>query len=600
MPAAWLLRWRVSFGIVLVSLLSVGDGAAQAHRPAQPADSTKAGVDLDGSERLESAYLTLDALTSQTYNLFDTKPIATELPELAENLHAIRHSVAETGRVFDVKQVQMCQLMLDNIQQQLTAWRTELSLARQQYSAVQSRLKALTLLPVLSSAATDSSATQTLAEADAALSAKKQRTTRVLAQRLQAVARLQSQVSTSYIQTLELQDQVSGQLRGFGRRTFAGQYPYLWTRAAREVVVPPVSPHLQEARQRIIAFYFGTNWDNWVYMALMGLVFFGWVTYNYRRVPAHGEHLALAQPLRYLQPWPLAATGVVMFSLAPALELRPPPVYLDVLQGLLLLALTGVFWRSWPRSSFWSWLALVGFFAVLAVSNAGDGASLGTRGGLLLLNGLAPFIGAYFLLRIRRRVQLPHFVVPITFLFIGLNVVAGGANILGRLSLAKLLSTAAIFGLTQGIGLAVLIQLLTEAFHLQMLASRSVANGPGFDYDKIGASLMRLLSVVVGGMWLLVFTANLALQGVLYKAISNLLTAPRVLGSTQFTLGNVALFFFILYVSARLQQYIGYFFGEIGEEADTNARHRGSWLVALRLFLVLVGVGLAVTASGYP
>lgn len=260
-----------------------------------------------------------------------------------------------------------------------------------------------------------------------------------------------------------------------------------------------------------------------------------------------------------------------------------------------------MFWRSWSRRPWWYWLGLLGFFAALALTNASGATGPLARGGLLLLDVLAVGLGAALLPRIRRAVALPRLVVAITGLFMVLNALAVVANGLGRLSLAKMLSTAAIFGLTQGIGLAVFIELLTEAFHLQILGSRRAAGGVAhFNYDKIGTQLLRLLTAVAGGIWLLVFTANLNLHSLLYEALAHLLTAPGLLGSTEFTLGNILLFFLILYLSTQFQQYVGYFFGEVGEEASAELRQRGSWLMGLRLLLVVVGFALATAATGLP
>ncbi|GAC1374765.1 MAG: hypothetical protein NVSMB30_18060 [Hymenobacter sp.] len=587
---------RASCGVLLWLLAVGGAGAQPGGKPIRAETIDTAAH--DDSHRLEMAYTTLSQITGATRTVFDARSVAEELPDLDENLHAIRHSTEETGQVVDIKQLQMCQLMLTNIQAQLVEWRTALGAAHEQLEAMQARLGALA--PPPARVPRPDAAVLALEQADSALQIRERRTGRLLATRFQQVKQLQTRVAASYIQALELQDEVGEQLRRFGRTTIRAAYPPLW--AARPALAPRAGSdahHAEEYRQKIIAYYFADNWDNWVYMALIGLVFYGWVGFNYRRVQR--RVLVVEQPFRYLRPGPVAATLVVVFSLAPALELHPPPVYLDVLQALLLGALTVVFVRSWSRQFFGYWLGLVAFFAVLAVTNASGGTSLLARWWLLGLGVLAVGIGAFLLLRIRRVVQMPRFVVVVTGLFIALNVAAVVANVLGRLSLAKMFSTAAIFGLTQGIGLSVFIELLTEAFHLQMLGSRAAAGDrANFDYDKIGAQLLRLLTVVAGGLWLLVFTSNLNLHAALFEALDHFLTAPHLLGSTTFTLGNILLFFVILYVSALLQRYIGYFFGEVGEDDNAEARHRGSWLVALRLLLVIVGFALATAATGLP
>lgn len=101
----------------------------------------------DESHRLEIAYTTLGEISGAARDVFDARAVAAELPDLAENLHAIRHSVEETGEVADLKQLQMCQLMLANIQNQLIEWRTALGGAHEQPESMQARLGALARPP---------------------------------------------------------------------------------------------------------------------------------------------------------------------------------------------------------------------------------------------------------------------------------------------------------------------------------------------------------------------------------------------------------------------------------------------------------------------
>ncbi|WP_201982860.1 mechanosensitive ion channel domain-containing protein [Hymenobacter rubidus] len=554
-------------------------------------------VARDDSYRLEVGYTTLSSISGQVRKVFDTRPLAEELPDVVENLKAIQYTLKQKDEVVDIKQLQMCQLMLVTLQEQLADWRTSLAEANQQLAAMQARLKTITPPPPRLAHA--DATTLALERSDSALLARQQRIGGLLAKRYLKVKQLQTQVAASYIQGMELQDEVGDQLRRYSRTSTQLNYPPLWE--AKSMPKLPADPKARKAgqyRREIINYYFANNWDNWAYMALIGLVFYGWVSFNYRR--ANKQALVLTEPFHYLRPGPVAATLVVMFSLAPALELHPPPVYLAVLQLLLLVALTAVFARSWPRRLFLYWLGMVAFFVWLSVTNANATTGLGARWGLLGLNALAVAVGALLLWKLRDTLAQMRFLIPISWLFIGLNGLAIICNVLGRLSLAKMFSTAAIFGLTQGIGLGVFIELFTEAFHLQILCSRGSEGGTAaFDYDKIEPQLMRLLTVLAGVLWLMVFTSNLNVYNAVYGFFDQALTAPHTLGSTVFTFGNILLFFLILYISALLQRYIGYFFGEVGDD-DSEARKRGSWLVALRLLLVLVGFALATAATGLP
>ncbi|GAB2850330.1 hypothetical protein GCM10027044_06860 [Hymenobacter ruber] len=578
-------------------LLALAPAHAQSTVVKEDSMAVDTTVARDDSYRLEVGYTTLSSISGQVRKVFDTRGLAEELPDVVENLKAIQYTLKQKGEVVDIKQLQMCQLMLVTLQDELADWRTSLAEAHTQLAAMQARLK--TIAPPPPRAAHPDATTLALERSDSALLARQQRIGGLLAKRFLKVKQLQTQVAASYIQGMELQDEVGDQLRRYGRTTAKLNYPPLWeAQATPKLPADPKARKAGQYRREIINFYFANNWDNWAYMALIGLVFYGWVSFNYRR--AKKQELVLTEPFRYLRPGPIAATLVVMFSLAPALELHPPPVYLAVLQLLLLVALTAVFARSWPRRLFLYWLGLVAFFVWLSVTNANAATGLGARWGLLGLNALAVGVGALLLWRLRDTLAQMRFLLPITWLFIGLNGLAIICNAVGKLSLAKMFSTAAIFGLTQGIGLAVFIEAFTEAFHLQILCSRGSEGGTAaFDYDKIEPQLMRLLTVLAGALWLVVFTSNLNLYNLIYGLFEHFLTAPHTIGSTVFTFGNIGLFFLILYISALLQRYIGYFFGEVGDD-DSEARKRGSWLVALRLLLVLVGFALATAATGLP
>lgn len=586
---------------VLTLLLLTSPAMAQQLVPALP-DSAATATVQDYSARMELAYATLSHINRSARQNFDPGPLQESLPDLEKTLAAIRTGLEQKG-VINIKQLQMSRFLLDDMRAELTGWRASLDTAQRQLVAMRGQLRGLKL-PAAQLSLPDSAAAQVLRQAGANLQGKRQRAEKLLTEKLLLVHQLQTRVVTSDIQTLDLQDLVDRQTRRFKRQSQGPEYGYLWAPVPDSVAQTPTRTRLipSEASQTIIAYYFAQNWDNWAIMALVGAVFFGWVRYNFRRVQRAGhEALDGEQPFHYLRPVPVWATLVVVLSLAPALELHPPPVYLDVLQLLLLVSLTGLFWRSRAEKSFHYWLGIFLFFVILSVTNAINSPGLPMRLWLLSLNLLAAGLGVLFLRR-GQWLNMSRSVVLVCYVFVGLNVLAVLANVLGRLSLARLLSTTAIFGLTQIIGLSVFVNLITEAFHLQMQASRLAggASGAGFNYEKIEASLGKLLSVAVALLWLMVLASNLNLYTWLYGQLGQLLAAPRLIGSTRFTLGNIGLFFFIIYASTQLQKYVGYFFGEVHDDASPDYNRRGSWLVGLRLVLIVVGFLLAVAASGLP
>jgi len=556
-------------------------------------------VAQDDAQRVEQAYLVLGRISGGMRRSVDTEALAAELPEVEENLKTIRQNLTQYSRVINLKQVRMFEILLTDMQAQLGEWRADLASQGKRLTRMQVQLDSLTLhaLPGVPDTTT------TLGRSTARLQRKQQRASQRLTRNQQTVTQLQTRVSDSYIQALELQDEVREQMRRFNRRTLAPNNPPLWQAAAADAHQQAATSQLVRqsyASQRgLMRYYFSNNWHYGVWMMLLGTGFFWWVVRNFRVVKA--APAPTHPPFRYLQPVPLAGTLVVVFSVAPFFDLNPPAAYTDLLELLLLLCLSVLLGRSWPRRQVGYWLGFVGLFFGLTYVYAASTPTPGLRWAMLVLNLVAILVGIGFRRELQRGPRLAAFVPPVVILFMVMNGLAALCNLTGRLSLAKTLSSAAILGLTGIIALSVVVRLLTEAFHLQMQQSR-LANGSAarFNFHKIEPGLRVGLSVVVCGLWIMSFTSNVNLFQPLFHLLERFLTTEHHLGSITYSVGNVTLFFAIIYLSILLQRFVGHFFGETDDELTHDHERKGSWLVAVRLVLLAVGFLLATLASGLP
>jgi potassium efflux system protein len=579
--------------------------SAKARRPPAPVlpDSL--------AQRIERAYFMLSRINGTARRSSDTEDLSEDLPAVEDNLETIRQNLDQFGNVVDVKQLQMYRVLLADMQAKLGAWRTALATGSKQLAAMRARLD--TLNSELPPAAARPPITTAVGRALARLQSKQDRATQLLASRRQVVAGLQTRVSDGYIQVLELQDVVREQQFRFGRSNSQAELPPLWhpSSIVADEQTSALVRQSYAAQRSLVSYYFRENWDYWVWMALLALSFFGWVFRSFRALrlaAATKDPAATPAPLElpehrlhYLRPVPVAAALLVVFSLAPFFDLNSPAAYTSLLQLLLLITLTALGWRSWPRTLFWYWVGIVVAFFVLTFAYAVRAPGLGMRWAALLLNGAAAGLGWRFWRYLRQRGVLAGFVRPVVLLFFGLNILAGLANAFGRVSLAKMLTTTAIYGLTQVVALSAFVRIVTEAFYLQMQRSRQAGGLSGrFNFGKIESGLRKLLTVVVGVLWLMLFTSNLNLYTLLHRVIEHLLTAPHQLGSTTFTLGNILLFVGIIALTIQLQKYVGYFFGEADDDFNADPDHKGSWMVGIRLGILAVGLFLATLASGLP
>ncbi|WP_022824682.1 mechanosensitive ion channel domain-containing protein [Hymenobacter norwichensis] len=597
--SGWL--WRCT--LVAALLLPA---AAQAQDSVQTAailtEKVAPVTEQDAAQRVEQAYLVLGRISGGARRGADTNDLAEELPEVEANLKTIRQNLTQYRKVINPKQLRMFQILLADMQEQLGGWRTELAAQGKRLTQMQFQLDSLATHAIPAPADT----TTALGRSTQRLKRKQQRARLLLARNHQTVTQLQTRVSDGYIQALELQDEVREQSRRFTRRTLDPVNAPLWRTA--DVEAPPAAAgqlvrESYASQQRLLRYYFTTNWHFGAWMLVVGLVFFVWVFRNFRMVnQAAAAPAPEEQPFRYLRPVPVAGTLVVVFSVAPFFDLNPPAAYTDLLELLLLVSLSVLLARSWARRHFWYWMGIVGLFLGLTFVYAANEPGMGMRWAMFALNLLAVALG----LALRRQLhtgglKLAAFVPPVVVLFIGLNVLAALCNFTGRVSIAKVFSSSAILGLTQIIGLSAFVRLLTEAFHLQMQRSRLAGGAAArFNFQKIEQGLRVVLSVVVCTLWLMSFTANLSIFQPIFRFLEYVLTMPHHLGSITFSVANIVLFFAIIYLAVLLQRYVGYFFGETDDEFNADPDRKGSWLVAIRLVVLAVGFLLATMASGLP
>lgn len=221
---------------------------------------------------------------------------------------------------------------------------------------------------------------------------------------------------------------------------------------------------------------------------------------------------------------------------------------------------------------------------------------------LLLLNVLSASLGFIAIRRIIKAFTFNRIVKIVAFIYLVMNLIAIVANLFGRLSLAKIFSTTAIFGLVQIIGLSVFIDCVLEVLELQAAAvkMKNAPNRPAAVYEKMQKGLFRVLIVFAVFTWLIVFAINMNIYDPIYNKLDNILNTSKSFGSISFRLGNVLIFVLIVYLSNLLQKYIGYLFGATDEHAMPQGGKKGSRLVMTRLILIISGFLLAIGASGLP
>lgn len=382
------------------------------------------------------------------------------------------------------------------------------------------------------------------------------------------------------------------------------EYPSLWSTdsTAKKVVSHNIKAKVI-IEENVAAYYLSYKAGGLITLFFfMGLLAW-YISRNlkYLKSNGHAENLSLFN-FKYLNRGVILPVIVIGLNIAVVTNLYAPALFLELLQLGLLGVLTILFKNDWSGKSMQNWLLLFGLFFALCFLDLFIEVGMFQRCSFIIINILGIRYGLVQIKSLKDQLYIKGFFKWASIIFIGLNGLSILYNIFGRVSLSNMLSLTAFISLTQIVALSVLLKIILEIILLQIYTTR-IKRGIEkiFDYENLSDTLKKPFIIVISYMWLVVIASNLNIWESLRSSVGTLLSRPNTIGSITFTLGNIVLFFIIVWAAHLLQNYVAYFFGEIEDENEENINKRQhSKLLITRLIVLIVGYLLAVAASGMP
>lgn len=564
------------------------------------------GIDalLDKIENVHNTLNRINATNSVGYNTHD---IEDNFASIDSSIDIIAQNLTLYNTVLDVKNLQLFNVMLTDITGRLHVWRSSLFNYNKALVSMNNEMAAFKKDTILTALMSDSAFRKTYAAELTDLQSDWLNAQKSNEQNLAKIDLLQSTLSNEYFEAIDLVNRNRELLRKVGSRSLGKEYNYLWEVGNGSVIEKKQEKDLSkksyEGQKRILGYYFLRNWDDQLWMLLTGLLIFLWIFTNFKKLEKYKKNLPdVVFEQKFIKKIPVLATLVVLFNLAPLFDIHPPTSYVEIMQFMLVVALTILMWKRWPVELFKLWLAIGGLYIIFSFTATLLTPGLPFRLFLLIINVVSVVFGTHWLKTIKKYTYAFGSMIKIvSVIYIILNAASVLCNIFGRLSLAKICSVTAIFGLTQIVGLSVFIEIIMEAFQLQTIINQLKGGITArFNFDRIQRLLRRALMLLSVCIWLIVFTISLNMYNLLLRVADNFLSKPRKIGSTSFEIGNILLFIIIIYVSNLLQQGIGSLYGKTDDNWDPEIRKNGSRLAMTRLVLIIAGFLIAVAASGLP
>jgi small-conductance mechanosensitive channel len=553
---------------------------------------------------IEQTYVGLNNVENNSHLGFAINRIKNKLVNTDTVLLVLKDNVLNNNKALNLRNLQVFKSLLLDIQLDLRKDRISLDSSEKKLNAMRVSLRSLITDTTLRQLFRNDTLREQFGTQFRELRTAFRGSATQLRESLATVNLLQTRISSNLITTNQLLENVNNLLTSSATRIFSKEYNFLWEKdnidLADSARLSVDKAYLGE--RKAVQYYFRDSGFRRVILLLLGILFFIWTYRNIRGLKAM-DGMEAIKDLRfaYLPKRFILAAFVVIFAIAPLFDLHAPAVYIESMQFLLLIVLTILFWRKWPRKRFFHWLAMVILFICFSFTHHVVDPGFIQRSWLIVLNVVSVLLALTFLPKEQNDLRLRKFIRFVIILHVIMNISAVLFNVFGRFTLAQILGNAAIFGLTQAIGLAVFSKICMEAILLQIVTSR-IKRGvkTDFEFKHVLRSFSRPILTLIIVLWLIVLATNLNLYNAALTGLTTLLETPRSIGNAFFTFGGILLFFMIIWIAHLLQKYVGYFFGDTGADDEVQNKTQRSRLLIARLILLCVGYLLAVTASGIP
>ncbi|MEI9806591.1 MAG: hypothetical protein WDO16_01210 [Bacteroidota bacterium] len=487
------------------------------HGQQSPVDSTRGGNDSARTRRgqgmaslfadtakltssdyqlqIEKAFVILDEVDNRSELGLDVILVKKRLADSDSVLVVLKDNIINNSQALNLRNLQVFRSLLQNLQTSLKDHRSTLDSTEAMLNQLRNNMKPLIGDTILRQVMRDSVLREQFATQLKDMRQAFRAATRHLRGSLAELNVLQTHNSSSMITTNQLLEKLNNLLTTSASRIFGKEYNFLWEKdtASRQEKATESLSKAYKAERKAVRYYFKDSGYKRLFLLLIGFVFFIWVFRNTRALKKRNALPALNElHFTYLPSGYIVSAFVVMFCIAPLFDLHAPSVYIESMQFLLLIILTVICWKKWPRNLFVVWMVMFVLYILFSFTHHIVDPTTWQRWWLILLNILSVIFGFRFLSKMKGHLHLKGFLRFVIILHNVMNILSVLCNAGGRYTLAQILGNAAIFAFMQAIGLAVFSKICVEAILLQITTSR-VKRGiqTRFDFEPMLISFRR-------------------------------------------------------------------------------------------------------------
>lgn len=424
---------------------------------------------------------------------------------------------------------------------------------------------------------------------------------------------LQNQVTSQSLMLLDINDNIDQKIQNFANKSLTNEYGYVWENHEKLYVsFDSVASRSALLNTKLLKYFFNPtstsriNIVSHIATIIVLIIFSGWIYASRRRLVRLKEHAqeTLREP-HYIVKYSFISALAITSILALYLYNQPPFIFLELLMLVMMVCVGILIKNVWPKPLYKFWSGIFILLIFYEAINLLIQVSYEERIFLLLLSCSSILLGIWFLNQMNAKAETyPPFTKIITILFTTFQGIALFLNIIGRFSVAKLISVTTIFNLCLGIGFYLFIQILMESLFLQLEANKSEnSNFSSYiDFKIIQKKFKDVLVKLFAVLWIVKLLENLDIDDYVYSKVGDFLTHSYNVGKTTFTFGSIVIFVFVLWLSVIISRVISYFYDYAEQQIGSpgSIKKSKTSILLIRLSVFSVGFIAAIVFSGIP
>ncbi|WP_313531179.1 mechanosensitive ion channel family protein [Sphingobacterium multivorum] len=252
------------------------------------------------------------------------------------------------------------------------------------------------------------------------------------------------------------------------------------------------------------------------------------------------------------------------------------------------------------------WLSILTLFIFAGLDNLVLQPSRLERWLILVIAALACLVGLLALCNKKRRDEIKErwILFPIAFM-VFLEFASIILNLFGRFNLSKVLLVAGLTNAVVFILFLWVIRLVNEGLQLASSVYQKQERRLFYiNYNRVGKRAPAFFYAVLIVGWFVLFGRNFYEFRFLADPLRDFLETGHRLGNYQFSVNNLLVFLFIMVCATVLSKIVSYFAAdsqwEKKEGAAQNKFRLGSWILLVRITIIVIGFFLAFSALGIP